>query len=353
MEKKSSLFLGFKFQQFNQLLSFSFALFFSLFFILPSTCLAQEMLVNGSFESPVVTVNGNNLGVIVPNWSYTYQSNIVKPFNGYMPSGPNAPPAGGGNQYYDSNSNGAVESVRQTFTLTQNGMVDFSAWFSVRDMVQAITGTISILNSSGTTVGTASISFAASEALGSWKQASSSKLPLSAGTYTFVITLPDYLNTDLASVYFYPAISITKSVAIVSDSVTGTTNPHAIPNAFVDYTITVKNNATFTTTNNTVVVSDATPANLAMFVGNLNGSSGGPIIFTNGSPTSGLTYSYTSLASLTDTLDFSNNNGSTWTYVPTANASGVDTNVTNFRIKPTGVMAANGTFSFRVRYQIK
>ena len=90
-----------------------------------------------------------------------------------------------------------------------------------------------------------------------------------------------------------------------------------------------------------------------MFVGNLNGSSGGPIIFTNGSPTSGLTYSYTSLASLTDTLDFFNNNGSTWTYIPTANASGVDTNVTNFRIKPTGVMAANGTFSFRVRYQIK
>lgn len=313
---------------------------------------SQEMLVNGSFELPVVSNNGNNLGVTVPNWTYNYQSNIVKPYSGYAPSGPNTTPSGGGNQYYDGNSTGNTESLRQTFTLNQNGMVDFSAYFSVRDSQQAITGTISIMNSTGTTVGTTSVSFLASDALGVWKQASYSKLPLSAGTYTFVITLPDPLNVDLASVCFYPAMSITKTVAIGSDNVTGTTNPHAIPDAFVDYTIVVKNNASYTVTNNSVVVSDPTPANLSMFVGNLNGTSG-PIVFTNGSPSSGLTYTYTSLNSLTDNVDFSNNNGSTWTYIPTPNSNGVDTSVTNFRIKPSGSMSPNSSFSFKVRYQIK
>lgn len=317
-----------------------------------SKCFSQEMLINGSFELPIVNNNGNNIGVIVPNWRTNYDANIVKTYNGYAPAGPNTTPTGGGSQYLDTNTLGPVDSVRQSFTLSQSGMVDFSAFFSVRDNQQEATGIVSIVNSSGTTVGSASISFLATEALGSWKKAISSKLPLAAGTYTFVITLPNPLNVDLTSVFFYPAMSITKTVAIVSDSVTGTTNPHAIPNAFVDYTITVKNNASYTVTNNTIVVSDATPANLSMFVGNLNGSSG-PVIFTNGSPSSNLTYSYIAISSLSDSLEFSNTNGTTWTYSPTANANGVDPNVTNFRVKPTGTMAANSSFSLRVRYQIK
>lgn len=321
-------------------------------FLYSDNVFSQEMLVNGSFELPVVSNNGNNLGVTVPNWTYNYQSNIVKPYVGYAPSGPNAAPAGGGNQYYDGNSTGNVESLRQTFTLNQNGMVDFSAYFSVRDNQQAITGTISIVNSTGTTVGTTSVSFLATDSLGIWRQASYSKLPLAAGTYTFVVTLADPLNIDMASVFFYPAMSISKTVAMVSDNVTGTNNPHAIPDAFVDYTITVRNNSSYTVTNNSVIVSDTTPANLSMFVSNLSGTSG-PVVFTNGTPSSALTYTYTSLSSLTDNLDFSNNNGSTWTYVPNPNINGVDSSVTNFRIKPSGSMSPNSNFSFKVRYQIK
>lgn len=330
-----------------------FSQFFLIFFLyaIPSFSFSQELLINRSFELPVVTTNGNNLGVTVPNWSFNFPTNIVKPFSGYAPSGPNQPPVGGGNQYYDSNSSGAIENLNQSFTLSQNGMVDFSAWFSVRDSRQAAIGKVAILNPGGATVASASISFTATDALGIWRKAEFLKQPLLAGTYSFVITLVDSLNTDLASVFFYPAMTITKTVAVFSDPITGTVNPHAIPNAFVDYTVVVRNPATYTVTPNTVIVSDATPVNLSLFVGNLSGS--GPVNFLNGSPSSGLNYSFVSLSNLSDTLDFSNNGGATWTYTPVANATGVDSNVTNFRVKPTGTMAANSSFSLKFRYQIK
>ena len=86
----------------------------------------------------------------------------------------------------------------------------------------------------------------------------------------------------------------------------------------------------------------------------------GPVAFSNGSLTSGLTYTFTSLASTTDDVAFSNDNGTTWTYTPVPNANGVDPNVTNLRINPKGTFAGDPTpgtpspsctASFRVRIE--
>jgi hypothetical protein len=78
-------------------------------------------------------------------------------------------------------------------------------------------------------------------------------------------------------------------------------------------------------------------------VNDIGAAGSGPVAFSNGSLTSSLTYTYTSLASTTDDLAFSNNGGATWTYTPVPNANGVDPNVTNIRINPKGTFAGDPT----------
>jgi len=74
--------------------------------------------------------------------------------------------------------------------------------------------------------------------------------------------------------------------------------------------------------------------------------------------TSSLGYTFSTLASTTDDLAFSNNGGTTYSYTPAPNGNGVDPNVTNIRINPKGTFAGDPvagapspscTASFRVR----
>ncbi len=335
-------------------------------FLFTTSAQAQELLQNRSFETPVTPGNGNNFYATLPNWIVvdspvvnTVPVNIVRPFAGYFPGGPvTTPTANGGVQYLDINSTGGT--VSQSFTITQNGNIDFSAWFSVRDRQQALTTTISIRNSSGTVIATASASHVAADPIGLWLQASGGNIAVAPGTYTFAMQMDNFANADLASVVFKPGLSMTKSSVAFSDPVNNTTNPKLIPGAFVDYTLTVNNPAAVTgpppipgysATSGSVIVSDPTPANLALFVGNVGGGATGPAVFTAG--TSGMTYSYVSLASATDGIEFSNNNGVSWTYTPVPDANGVDALVTNVRMRPTNAMPAGTSFTFRLRYRIK
>lgn len=149
----------------------------------------------------------------------------------------------------------------------------------------------------------------------------------------------------------YANLSVTKISSVLSDPVNGTTNPKAIPGALVDYLITISNSGVSAADSGSVVISDSGPAN-AKLCFDANGT-GTPVAFTDGSPVSGLTYSYISLGSTTDNLQFSNDNGSTWTYVPTADADGCDAAVTNFRLTPQGAFKPSSSFTLRTRYKIK
>jgi hypothetical protein len=74
-----------------------------------------------------------------------------------------------------------------------------------------------------------------------------------------------------------------------------------------------------------------------------------------GSPSSGLTYAFTSLSSTTDNVDFSNNGGSTYTYTPVPDSNGFDAAVTNIRISPQGIFAASSGTNpyFQVRFRVR
>ena len=159
-----------------------------------------------------------------------------------------------------------------------------------------------------------------------------------------------------------PDVILLKSVATFSDPVNGTTNPKAIPGGVMLYTIIATNQGTGATDAGTVVLTDPISVNTALFVGDIDGPgpATGPVLFTDGtSPDdSGLNYTFTSLDSLTDDVAFSNDDGTTYTYVPVPDGNGFDTNVTHMRITPKGTFkAASGgdipTFDvkFKVRVQ--
>lgn len=317
---------------------------------------AQEMLANRSFEDPVVPANGNNFYATVPSWTVSNVTpaqplpvNIIRPFAGYA-GNPTATPAGGGIQYFDVNAASGV--ISQTVNIPSNGMVDIGGWFSVRDNQQDLSGlTINIRTAGGVLVTSVSTSFVAADPIGLWKRASANNVPLAAGSHIFEVVLPNPANFDLATMFFKPALAVSKTSTAYSDPFNLTTNPKLIPGGVAEYSISATSPAAYTVTSNSIALVDATPAGTDLVVTNIGGAGSGPAAFTANA--SNLTYGFTSLASTTDNLDFSNNGGASWTYTPIANANGVDPAVTHVRLRPQGTMAASSTFSFRLRYRVE
>jgi uncharacterized repeat protein (TIGR01451 family) len=155
----------------------------------------------------------------------------------------------------------------------------------------------------------------------------------------------------------FPDILVLKSALTVSDPINGTTNPKSIPGANVIYTIGVTNQGNGPADTDTVGITDAVPLNTSLFVGDLDGS-GSPVQFINGATSSGLSYTFTSLASTTDDVAFSNNDGASYTYDPgpDADADGFNSSVTHLRVRPKGVFngASGGNNpSFELKFKVR
>ena len=143
-------------------------------------------------------------------------------------------------------------------------------------------------------------------------------------------------------------LSVTKVSSVISDPINDVSNPKAIPGAIIEYLITVSNTGGVATDANSVVVTDDGPADAKMcFVSR----TGGPVIFGAGS--SNVSYTFSSLASTTDSIAFSNDNAATFAYTPTADADGCDQAITDFRVVPSGAFSGGGSFTIRVRYKVE
>lgn len=162
-------------------------------------------------------------------------------------------------------------------------------------------------------------------------------------------------NATLTVNALMPSLSLLKLVSVISDPDNSTTNPKSIPGAISAYTLRVTNTGPGTVDNDTVAITDPLPSQVEMYVGDLGGVGAGPVVFTDSSPASGLSWVFTALGDATDSLEFSNDGGATWTYTPVPDGNGFDTAVTHIRLKPKGVMSAAGgsnpyaEFLFRVR----
>lgn len=163
-------------------------------------------------------------------------------------------------------------------------------------------------------------------------------------------------TTDWAKAGGNPDIVVIKTSLTTYDPYNLSSNPKAIPGAWVLYTIQATNQGLGPVDNDTTVVTDPIPANAEMFVNDLGGAGSGPVLFIDGATASGLSYTFTSLASTTDDVGFSNDGGATFTYTPIPDVDGFDSNVTHVRGSPKGVFNASDGVnhpSFELRFRVR
>lgn len=145
--------------------------------------------------------------------------------------------------------------------------------------------------------------------------------------------------------------TVLKTVVVESDPVNGTTNPKAVPEATLLYSITVTNSGDGSSDQDSIRISDVLDANSTLFVGDLDGS-GSPFIFTDGlgNDLSGLAYDYVSLGSLIDSPTFYNSTSTEITPTPD-----YDPAVRSFDIEMLGQLRPEniGTPEFTITYRVR
>ena len=161
---------------------------------------------------------------------------------------------------------------------------------------------------------------------------------------------------DSVSVELEAEPHVTKSVATISGPVNGTLDPRAIPGAVVEYTIQVANEGAGPVDADTLSVGDAIPVQGALFVGDLSGSGSGPIEFSDGAISSGLSLLVRGSRVVGRRRRVLERRGATWSYVPVPDGAGFDGAVTHLRVRPTGTFAAGtlaGMPSFQLRFRMR
>ena len=133
-------------------------------------------------------------------------------------------------------------------------------------------------------------------------------------------------------------LQLNSTAQVISDPVNGGSNPKAIPGAVIDYSVRASNVGTLSSDLDSTVLVQAIAADSEFYVG--TDSTTSPVTFVNGSGNNrtGLTFTFNSLTSTTDGLEFSSDGGNTFSYQPSAGADGFDAQVTHFRLKLNGSM---------------
>ncbi|WP_204244753.1 H-type lectin domain-containing protein [Parasphingorhabdus marina] len=129
----------------------------------------------------------------------------------------------------------------------------------------------------------------------------------------------------------------------------------ALPDAVVEYLITVENDGNAPPNHDSLILTEALPSSLSLVVSDFAGPGSGPIQFQDGSPSSGLSFSFAGFGNFADSVDFSTD-GVNFTYTPSDSGDGTDPAVTHIRIQPAGFMAPNtgtGATSFAIRLKGK
>ena len=154
--------------------------------------------------------------------------------------------------------------------------------------------------------------------------------------------------TSCATISALPQLAVSKTSEPYWDPANLRSNPKMIPGGYVNYTISVANPG-HTISPNSVSVMDSLPSQINLCV-MATGQCSAPVSWSGG--TSGLTYTYTSLGSTSDDVEFSKDNIS-WDYTPVPQGDGTDPLVRYIRVLPKGTMATTGAFSFILRALIK
>lgn len=161
--------------------------------------------------------------------------------------------------------------------------------------------------------------------------------------------------TDTITAAIGPEFVISKAVTTLSDPVNLTSNPKAIPGGVVEYRVVVENQGAGTADADSFALLDAIPSGGCLIVSDIDGAGSGPVSFEDGVASSGLAYSFVALGDPGDDVAFSADNGTTFGYAPSPDASGCDSAITHIRISPSGIFAVDtgtgvpsASFEFRM-----
>lgn len=183
------------------------------------------------------------------------------------------------------------------------------------------------------------------------------------GDWTFSVTANEGTENEISHQLqqlieirqLLPNVTLTKSSSVINDPINGSNNPKAIPGAEVVYQLLAINSGEGSPDSDTLIIDEQIPEDLPLFVGDLTNA--GPVDFIDGtSPDdSGLSFTFISLDAANDDIDFSNDDGNTFSYTPTDSGDGYDSNVTHIRLKPKGIFkAADSTQpQFQFNYKVK
>jgi hypothetical protein len=134
---------------------------------------------------------------------------------------------------------------------------------------------------------------------------------------------------------------VTRSTLAIFDPINITTNPKSIPGGILLNTSITSNSGDGSVDANSFIITEAIPANMALRVADFDGVTAGPVQFNDGSPASGLTFSFIGLGNTSDDISFSSDNGASFAYMPSPDANGVDLAVTHIRINPQATFQGN------------
>ena len=146
-----------------------------------------------------------------------------------------------------------------------------------------------------------------------------------------------------------PDLDVVMSPQVLSDPINLDSNPKSLPGSYSQIAVEISNVGSGAPETGSLSFKSSLPENSYLFL------PATPFGFTDGPTPSGLTLNYLGLNSVTDNIEFSDDSGLTFDYVPAPDAAGIEPNVTDLRITPAGTMncaTPSGDPSFVFSYQI-
>lgn len=148
------------------------------------------------------------------------------------------------------------------------------------------------------------------------------------------------------------AVLLTTSTGTTWDPINGTVNPKSLPGGRRRLALNVTNPDLVPVDKDTLGLNVAIPGGTTIALDG-DGASGTFLGFTEGTPASSVSITYSAPNSTTDDVEFSSDRGSTWGYVPVLGNDASQAAVTNVRLRPKGTMAAGSQFGLSISLKVK
>jgi len=158
------------------------------------------------------------------------------------------------------------------------------------------------------------------------------------------------VTADITLTVAARSVTVTVTSAIVWDPTNEGRNPRDLPGSRRRVALGVANPDIVALDAGTLELVVPTPLGAAVALDGDKVTAGAAIRLAEGTPASGVAFTYAGPASTTDDVDFSADTGKTWTFTPAAGDPASEARITHIRLRPRNAMAAQSGFSVSIPY---